>query len=276
MGLKPTLYNRQRTNILQLTWLGAAGFRVETDEGAIFLLDPFLSRPAAATPTLPIHLTDLFPVDEIFLTNGRFDHAMDTPALVEQTGAIVHAATSVCHNLARFKVSPNSLQPVQLDQEKRIGTLRWQALPGQVSQVDSSPALRALTRDDVSVADINALDQRWPLGEMITYLFQTEKLSMLYFGSAGWVEAVIHEQQPDIVLLPVESPPMPHDHAAQLANLLHPKIIIPHHWDNSYPPLSETIDLNLFEAIIHTSLPQTRVYRPEIGRPFYVDDLLRQ
>ena len=265
---------------MQLTWLGAAGFRVETDEGAIFLIDPFLSRPPAASPVLPIQYSDLFPIDEIFLTNGRFDHALDTPVLVEQTGAIVHASTPVCQHLAQEDVSPNSLEPVTFNKTKQIGSLRWQAFRGQISQVDSSPSLRALTRlpaynhDPNILTHIQTLDRQWPQGEVVTYYFQSNDLSLLHFGSAGWIDSVIEPLQPDVALLPVERSSTADDNVVQLATLLKPKVIIPHHWDNYYPPLSEIVDLDRFEAMIKPHLPDTKVYRLPLGQRFNLTELI--
>ena len=130
-----------------LTWLGAAGFRVDTAEGATLLIDPYLSRPENAVPPLPIQLADLTPIDEILLTNGRFDHSLDTPALTEQTGAIIHAPKPVCQRLAEIGVSSHSLTTVAANESKQIGSLVWQALPSLVNQADSSLTLRALLYD---------------------------------------------------------------------------------------------------------------------------------
>jgi hypothetical protein len=154
---------------LLLTWLGAAGFKLDTSEGATLLIDPYLSRPATASPQLPIQLADLFPVDEIFLTNGRFDHSMDTPALTKQTGAIVHATAPVCQRLANMGVSAHCLQIVASGHRKSLGSLTWQARPSQVNQLDSSLVLRALTRQPALLPEIRALDRQWPLGGIVAY-----------------------------------------------------------------------------------------------------------
>ena len=251
-----------------LTWLGTAGFRVETAEGAIFLIDPFLSRPKEARPVLPIQLTDLFPVDEIFLTHGRFDHALDTPALVEQTGALVHAPTPVEQKLAELGVSTHSLQPIKLKKVKRVGSLSWTAIPGRVNQLDASPSLRALIRNPAIFPEIQTLDQQWPLGGIVAYLFRTNAYSMIHFGSAGWVDGEIGHLQPDIALLPVESRPTKYSNSVRLTSILKPKIVIPHHWDDYYPSLSKTIDLSDFEAIVQAHAPNTKVHMPVIGQPF--------
>ncbi len=251
-----------------LTWLGAAGFKVDTSEGATLLIDPYLSRPDEASPRLSVQLADLSPIDEILLTNGRFDHGLDTPALTQQTGAIVHAPESVCYRLANMGVSPHCLQCTIPRKTKRLGSLVWQALPSLVNQIDSSPILRALLRSPQILPQVKALDHQWPLGEMVAYFFQIEGLSLVHFGSAGWLEAEIDHLQPDIALLPVESDPAPDAAVIRLASLLKPKVVIPHHWDDYFPPLSRMIDLQQFETVMHMVAPEVKVYVPTIGQSF--------
>ena len=251
---------------MQLIWLGAAGFRIETREGAVILIDPFLSRPKGATPLLPIQITDLFPVDEILLTHGHFDHAMDTYALVKQTGAIVHAPAPVCQQLAQAGISSHNLECVTLRTKKGVGSLTWQALGSRVYQADSSPRLRALISDKANLAQIIELSQQWPLGEIVAFLFEVDDLSLIHFGSAGWIDSEIEGVQPDIALLPVESVPTINDNVVQLALRLKPKVIIPHHWDNYYPPLSKMVDVDQFEAMMQKEIiPPIKVHKPVIG-----------
>lgn len=257
-----------------LTWLGAAGFRVDTDEGATFLVDPYLSRPKQAKPTLPIQLADLSPIDEIFLTNGRFDHGFDTPALTKQTGAIVHAPQAVCQRLAEIGVSPHSLASVTANERKRIGSLVWQAIPSLVNQADSSPTLRALLRSPSLMPEIKDLERRWPLGGIVSYLFQAEGLTIIHFGNAAWIETEIDNLQADIALLPIENDPTLDAAAVHLTTLLNPKVIIPHHWDDYYPPLSQMIDLEQFKQSVQQVAPQVEVYIPTIGRSFDPAELL--
>jgi L-ascorbate metabolism protein UlaG (beta-lactamase superfamily) len=269
---KQTRTQRQRTDILQLTWLGAAGFRIDTREGAVILIDPFLSRPAGASPTLSIQLTDLSPVDEILLTHGCFDHAMDTPALVKQTGAIVHAPESVCQQLAKMGVPANNRECIRLDKTKRVGRLNWRALPGKDCQAAAWFPRSASDRQQTTPY-MNHLERQWPPGETVAYFFQSYVLSMIHLGNSGWVEATLAGLQPDIVLLPLEQP-TDITNMIQLALLLRPKVVIPHHWDNYYPPLSQMVDLHEFEAMLQAKVPGSRVYKPSLGEPFSLTDLV--
>lgn len=257
-----------------LTWLGAAGFKIDTNEGATLLIDPYLSRPEKARPKLPIELADLSHVDEIFLTNGRFDHGLDTPALSQQTGAIVHAPELACRRLAEMGISNHSLEGVILNKSQRIGSLVWRGLPSLINQVDSSPVLRALMHSPALLPQIKLLDREWPSGEIVAYFFEAEGISMVHFGSAAWLDSEISQLQPDLALLPVENEASPNTGAVRLASLLKPKVVIPHHWDDYYPPLSQMINLKQFEAALQTVVPGLRVYKPTIGQSFNPADLL--
>ncbi len=259
---------------MELTWLGAAGFKVDTNEGATLLIDPFLSRPPKARPPLTLKLSDLIPVDEILLTNGRFDHSLDTPTLARQTGAIVHAAESICYRLAELGVSSHALESITLRKPKWLGSLIWQALPSLVNQADSSLVLRALTRSPQILPQIRALEEKWPVGEMITYLLQAEGLTLIHFGSAGWIDAEVRELRPDIALIPVESYPNVSAAAVGLTLLLTPRLVILHHWDDYYPPVSQMVKPKEFEAIVQMVAPGVKVYIPTIGQRFNPADLL--
>ncbi len=259
---------------MKLTWLGAAGFKVDTSEGATLLIDPFLSRPKNARPPLPVQLSDLCTVDEILLTNGRFDHSLDAPALTRQTGAIVHASASICRRLAEAGLPDHSLEQVNFQKSERLGGQTWRALPSLINQADSSPVLRALTRSPQILPQIRAMEEQWPVGEMVAYLVESEGLSIVHFGSAGWVESEIRGLLPDIALIPVESYPNVSAAAVGLTLLLTPRLVILHHWDDYYPPLSRMINLKEFEAIIRMVAPGVKVYIPTIGQSFDPADLL--
>ncbi len=272
-GFIMALINQQRITTLYLTWLGAAGFKIETDEGAVILIDPFLSRPTEATPVLPLSMSDLLPVDEIFLTHGQFEHALDTPALVKQTGAIVHAPGPVCQRLAEAGVSPHNLECISLGTVKRVGSVTWQAYLTQPAEVaDTSPSLRSLKGSRETLFLLNILARQWPTGETVAYFFQTGSFSLLYNGRAGRINTDIERLRPNVALLPVEST-SPDTAVLELAAQLKPNLVIPHHWDNYYPPLSAEINLTDFEAAMQNHTPPLRVYKPVLGERFKVTEM---
>jgi L-ascorbate metabolism protein UlaG (beta-lactamase superfamily) len=67
----------------QITWLGHATFRIQT-EGTIILVDPFFTGNPSAT----LRAEDVA-ADAIIVTHGHGDHVGDAAAISQRTGAIV-------------------------------------------------------------------------------------------------------------------------------------------------------------------------------------------
>jgi L-ascorbate metabolism protein UlaG (beta-lactamase superfamily) len=171
-------------------------------------------------------------------------------------------------------VSAHCLQVIDTDRRKSLGSLTWQARPSQINQIDSSLVLRALTRQPAMLSEVKALDRQWPLGGIVTYDFQAEGLSLIHFGSAAWIKGEIDQLQPDIALIPVEHEPEAQAACVHLTMLLKPRLVIPHHWDDYYPPLSQTIDLRRFKSVMQTLTSNINVYIPTLGQSFDPAELL--
>ena len=116
-----------------------------------------------------------------------------------------------------------------------------------------------------TLAQLSELERRWPVGEIVAYLFRAEGLSLIHFGSAGWIEPEVAGLQPDIALLPLENPPRTDANLMRLVALLKPGLVIPHHWDDYYPPLSEMVDLHELESMLQAQVPAIKVHQPAIG-----------
>lgn len=76
----------------RITFLGHASFKVETTDGKIVLIDPWLKD----NPVCPPDLKNQPAADLILITHGHGDHLdADMPALAAQTGAAVVAQAQV-------------------------------------------------------------------------------------------------------------------------------------------------------------------------------------
>src|SRR5688572_24513008 len=75
-----------------ITFLGHASFKLETSNGSIVLIDPWLRE----NPLCPPELKTQSAADLILVTHGHGDHLdADLPNLLEQTGAAVVAQAQV-------------------------------------------------------------------------------------------------------------------------------------------------------------------------------------
>lgn len=251
---------------VQLTWLGAAGFKIETLAGAVIVINPFLSRPQNASPLITTQLADLLPVDEILLTESGFVHAMDTPALIKNTGAIAHAPPVVCRHLLETGVSKNNIEPVKPHQNKTVARLHWQAW--SIHDIGDNLKLP----DSAANSPLQELIAAWPASQTVNYTFQTEGVTMIYAGTTAWIDPNLEGLQPDVALLPVD--PATIDKTAQLAAMLNPIVIIPHYWDNYYPPLTQAVNADEFKNMLKTKITTRTIFWPTPGQAFNIAELL--
>lgn len=78
-------------------WLGHSAFRIESQNGKIIYIDPFLS----GNPTTPDEFKHPDDVDYILLTHGHEDHVGDTLDIAEKTGCTVVAQVELSHLLKK-------------------------------------------------------------------------------------------------------------------------------------------------------------------------------
>lgn len=77
----------------QLRWLGHAAWQLTTSTGKVLLIDPWLS----GNPVAALGIDQLPKADYVLLTHDHGDHASDTPAVVQQTGATLIAQPETTH-----------------------------------------------------------------------------------------------------------------------------------------------------------------------------------
>ncbi|MAG17571.1 MAG: metal-dependent hydrolase [Phycisphaerae bacterium] len=88
-----------------LTFLGHAGFLLESDDTAL-VIDPFLTDNPVAK-----HKPDEIKCGHIALTHGHADHVGDTVAIARANDAMVYGAFELCEYLGGQGVSTSSGNP---------------------------------------------------------------------------------------------------------------------------------------------------------------------
>src|SRR5438309_10644867 len=81
-----------KTNV---TWYGHAAFRIDTPNGTVILIDPWITNPA--NPDGKAELAQLTRVDLILATHGKFDHVGAAPAVAKATKAKLVATVDLGH-----------------------------------------------------------------------------------------------------------------------------------------------------------------------------------
>jgi L-ascorbate metabolism protein UlaG (beta-lactamase superfamily) len=257
---------------VQLRWLGTAGFQLTEADGTVVLIDPYLSRPASARPCSFFSLAELRRADAIFVSHGHFDHAMDVPALVHRLGTLVYASAPVCRTLERHGTPPAHLRPLAPHASVQVGDIQVGALPARHVHFDPSLVLRTSARLlSFRPRRLLPLLVAWPAGKVFAFQVTTPAVSLIHFGSAGWIRGELQDLSPDVLLIPIQGRSDICQVAAHLAVLLQPRLVVPHHWDDFYPPISRLVSIAPFAETLSRTLPQAKLHIPEIGQLWQIE-----
>jgi L-ascorbate metabolism protein UlaG (beta-lactamase superfamily) len=248
---------------MKLRWLGTAGFELISDSGTILLIDPYLSRPPLARPRSSITLSDISQADAIFVSHGHFDHALDVPSLAERLNTMVYASASVCQTLARHGTKPLHLTSLNPGETVWIKDLRVRSLAAQHIHFDARLLLCTLPHVLPHLKSLCPLFVNWPAGQILAFQIISPDFNLLHFGSAGLVPEGL---QADVALIPLQGRSDIVEVATQMAASLQPRWVVPHHWDDFYPPISQLVPVALFAKALSRDVPQTRLHVPIIGQ----------
>lgn len=255
-----------------VTWYGTAGFRVET-EGRVFLVDPYLSRNANARPRLPFGPEGVSEAREIFLSHGHFDHAADVPRIASGTGARVYCSAVAAGALRRQGVSDAQLVAARDGDAFDFGFYRAQCFNSTHARFDLPLIARTLVRAMPSIlldTRLFSLLRRWPQGQVLSWRFALaaeDDRVVHHFGSAGCTEDELARLAalgaPDVLMFPLQGHTRICRIAARVVGRLKPRVVIPHHHDDFYPPISQAVDIAPFVRTVgELSLPVKVVALP--------------
>jgi L-ascorbate metabolism protein UlaG (beta-lactamase superfamily) len=257
---------------LNITWYGTAGFRIATG-GRVLLIDPYLSRGEGAQPELPLGPEGVTKASEIFLSHGHFDHAADVPRIARQTGATVHCSEEVAAALRQQGVANEQVIEVRGGDSFEFGAYRAQCHHSAHVRFDLPLVARTLLRAIPSMSSLMwqlPRLRRWPQGRVLAWrltLAAEADRALLHFGSAGWTEDELARLAalgpPDVLLAPLQGHSRVCEMAARAVVRLRPRVVIPHHHDDFFPPISQTVDIAPFvEAVGQLSPPVEVVTLP--------------
>lgn len=255
---------------MHLTWYGTAGFRCETGEQA-WLIDPYLSRNAAARPRLHTGPQDVNG-SVIFLSHGHFDHAYDVPAIARRSGARVHCSHEVAQALQRHGVPREQIVVAHAGDHFGFGAYRATCLPAAHVQFDVRLIARTLLRALPALPSLLRISRRWPQGPVLAWRFtlvEEGNCVLQHLGSAvddpAALDRLARPERPDVLLVPVQGHSDIQRIAARIVARLQPQIAIPHHHDNFYPPLSQQVDVADFVGRVREAAPGIEVRELPLG-----------
>lgn len=247
---------------MEIQWLGTAGFKITTRD-ACFLIDPYLSRNANADPCQYLTPSDLGAASHIFISHGHFDHILDIPAIVEATGACVVCSPTAAHTLAGMGVPEQKIQIVDTEEFKlELRGVKASCFYSRHIRFDLKLVVSTIIRARKKLSEIIPLFLNCPCGQVLGWRFEIENRTILFFGSGGSTDRELQQlglNSPDILLLPLQGHSRICDKALAYVNILRPGLIIPHHHDDFFPPVSQTVDITPFTDQVTRNFPETKI-----------------
>jgi len=233
---------------VQITWLGTAGFAVET-QGQVLLLDPYVSRPGirhSLTRRLSSDIealrTHVPRADVIAVGHAHHDHALDVPDIARITGAQVVGSSSTINLCRAHGLSSNQLNEVAAPQTLEMGPFRitmrpsihGKAIAGRIPMPgDIPPGLKPpLKLGDFKCGDTYGIHVEIP-GE--------EPLSLFHLGSADFFPETLEGIGCDVLTPCLYGREHHHGYTRDLLQVLKPRVVIPNHFDDFMRPLGGPI-----------------------------------
>ena len=253
---------------MELKWLGTAGFEIKTGSH-VFLIDPYLSRSKRSFPKQDIKPCDIKKASRIFISHGHFDHVQDVPQIAVQTGADIYCSDIVAAFFKNHQIGTQQIQPVLSDKKKfNFQGYTAQAFFSEHVQYDKKLIIETLFKININLFKYLPLFKKFPCGQVLSWRFYIEDKIIQFFGSAGSSLKELKEMghKPiDILLLPLQGHSDICGIGLNYVKHLKPKIVIPHHQDDFFPPISKQVDISPFVDTIKKEYRDTKVVIPKMN-----------
>lgn len=247
---------------MEITWWGTAGFQVKAGE-QVFLIDPYLSRNATARPQQPLVPSDISRADQIFVSHGHFDHILDIPSIASQAKSKVYCCPVAATTLRQKGLKGDQIQEVQEnDYTVALEGYRARASYSQHVKFDRWLMMKTLARINLRIPRYLPLMKEYPVGQVLSWQFEIDGQVLQHFGSAGSTPDELERvgrQKIDILFVPLQGHTRICDIALRYVQAIKPRMVIPHHQDDFFPPISTYVDIRPFIKGVKRTCPDTAI-----------------
>ncbi|MBN1375745.1 MAG: MBL fold metallo-hydrolase [Dehalococcoidia bacterium] len=254
---------------MKLQWLGTAGFQIDTGKH-VFLIDPYLSRNPKSHPMQPLKTCDICKAEQIFVSHGHFDHSYDIPGLAKQNQCSIYCSDTVSHTLKKRGVDRRQIHAVKVNGYRvDFDGYSAEAFFSRHIGPDIPLVARTLCNIGMSWPRLLRMHMGCPQGQVLSWKFTIGSYTIHHFGSGGSTRHELERlstYQPDLLLIPLQGHTRICDIALEYVRVFKPRMVIAHHHDNFYPPISADIDITPFVKAVREKCRGTEVLVLEINQ----------
>lgn len=257
---------------ITFTWLGVAGFTLQTEEYTL-AVDPFFTRPGLRyvlggrpEPQAKLGERYLPECDAILITHAHHDHLMDAPGIARRTGAMLYGSPHSCKIAQINGLEAGQTQVVSPGDGFQAGPFQISVALGKHPRIPFFGP--GVLKEDLS-PPLQLVEYRMDYD--YTYRFEAEGWSLL-----NWAGVTSGPAKPADVL--VCGATKYGERLRSLLEAVQPRLVIPTHWDNLFRSLEKGIrsmpgaqlvgrDAQSFARRVKDVYPQAEVWTPEIFKP---------
>ena len=238
---------------MKLTWTTTASIILEY-QGTVIAFDPFcgISQEGPKTDRARDLLTLYRKSKYIFVTHGHFDHILHIPRICRKCPVSVYATKTPAATLIRRGISPDKVTIIAPGHTQQIGPFKITAFASRHCIFDLRLIVQTAARC-IATKQVRALLKRLRLhqtfpenGETLMYEVSCEGKRIQILGSLNLQKNVSCTTGADLLILPLQGKSSLTPYALSLTAKLLPKEILIDHHDDSFPPLSASIDPHPF------------------------------
>ncbi|MFX1571522.1 MAG: MBL fold metallo-hydrolase [Promethearchaeota archaeon] len=276
---------------IKITWLGTASYILSLN-GVKLLFDPFFSRNERATPQLKTRKEDISDVSGIFISHGHFDHACDAGWFSENLDIPVFCSEAAKNNIinwAEGKIIKNHNEnlseraknnikicnfhdKIKISEGITVELIKSEHIKFDFKTIFSRVFSWQFLKESRSILSYG---KGFPKGEVFGFCTYFINIKIISFGSLWhkYVEELQKFQPCDVFLVPYAGNSHRHmiKKTEKIIKILQPNIMIPYHWDNFFPPISRTENLEPLLKLMESKYPKIQVIIPKFDEEMTIN-----
>lgn len=232
---------------MEIKWLGTATLSFSSG-GESILFDPFLPLNSKLPPP---SIEELASLGDILITHGHFDHLMYVPQVVHAGEAMVYCCKTAAESLYRDGVPENRVVIIKPGDKFEKGPFEITVYKGLHIRFDLPLIIRTLFSRRC-LSNFSALrrlvgeSKRYPEGKVLVYRIAADGKTVLHLGSLNLDSSEEYPAGMDLLTLPFQGRSDLNSYALKFIELLMPKALYLHHFDDAFPPVSSSVDTASF------------------------------
>lgn len=253
-----------------IAWYGTASLQIKTNQGMVWI-DPFVPLKGS-----PVHISkETFLTGKvILLTHGHMDHICSVPWIEDNKRMQIFCSKTPAKNLEKMGVDRKLITEIKPGDNFPVQGLQVQVLHGRHIKFDKPLVKKTLwNKRMIQYADnlpyimyhhLNCPEN----GEIVGYQVTYQKKTIVILGSLGLMYGIDYPSRIDLLVLPYQGNSDLLHPALQIIKTIQPKAILLDHFDDTFPPISDTVDTEEFVHVLRHFYPTIPVHRLQYGEEY--------